>query len=126
MKSGLLGKSIAVIALCSISQLSLADDASAAKTIAGIVEHLNHFPSAAEKEVLMVISGDSANSAAVKSIAMAVHDMQHSASADAKAQLAVIAADQGVSDSIRSLAEIVSGINHMPSADAKAKLQAMM
>lgn len=105
---------------------ALADDAEAAKTIAGILVGLNHFPSADDKATLAAIAEDDANGMAVRSLATAVAGIQHSASAEGKAALEQIVMSDMASAQTKSLAKIVLGINHVPSAEAKASLQAML
>jgi hypothetical protein len=96
-----------------------------AKTIAGIVSELNHFPNDGQKATLSEIASDTANSEAIRAIAKAVHDMQHAASDADKTRLQAIAADQSASSAERTLAQVVAGMNHMASADAKAQLAAI-
>lgn len=126
MKSLLLNKVLLVAALGMFSQFAMADNESAAKSIAGVLVNLNHFPSAEEKAALKAISEDEGTGQAFRAIALAVHNIQHAATAEDKANMAqVIASDMAASEA-KELAEIVVGINHMPSADAKTALQAML
>lgn len=126
MKNATIKSCMVFLILALFAPLTLADDASASATIAGILVDLNHFPSAQEKEALQGIINDDSVSEDLKAVAQAVHDIQHAASDAAKESLNAIAAKSDVDMTVKSLAEIVVGINHMPSADAKAQLQAIL
>ena len=124
MKYGLIRKSLILMLLAGMSQFAVADDASAAKTIAGIVAGMNHFPSDTEKQVLMGISEDNTNSQAVRSIALAVHNTQHQATAEDKARLNEIMASDASAE-VKALAEVLVGFLHSASEDAQARLRAI-
>ena len=122
MKTMTMIRSAALVLLMgSVGQFALAQ-ADAAKTIAGIVSAVNHFPSAEQKATLMAISENSANSEAIKTIAKAVHDMQHAATADDKAKLQAIAESDSATESEKQLAAVVANINHMANEAQKAQL----
>jgi hypothetical protein len=121
MNIRMIRNAVIALALGSMASFAMAQ-ADAAKTIAGIVGSVNHFPSAEQKATLAAIQENTANSEAIKKIAKAVHDMQHSATAEDKAALQAIAADESANKAERELAEIVAGLNHMANDDAKARL----
>ena len=112
--------------LLTTASVAQADDAMAAKTIAGVLVSLNHFPSADDKAALAAIASDEANGMTVRALANAVAEIQHSATADGKAAMETIVASDMAGAQEKALAEIVLGINHVPSAEAKASLQAML
>ena len=116
----------ALVALGSLAQIALADDATATKTIAGVLADLNHFPSAKDKAALAAIASDESNGMAVRALAGAVAEIQHAASAEGKAAMQQIVASDMANAQAKTLAEIVLNINHVPSAEAKATLQEMM
>lgn len=116
----------ALVALGSLAQVALADDATATKTIAGVLASLNHFPSAEDKAALAAIASDESNGMAVRALAGAVAEIQHAASAEGKAAMQQIVASDMANAQAKTLAEIVLNINHVPSAEAKATLQEMM
>jgi len=119
--------SLSLIAfLASVSQVALADDSAAVKTIAGVLVGLNHFPSAEDKAALAAIAADESNGMAVRALANAVANIQHAATAEDKAAMKQIVASDMADSQSKSLAQIVLGINHVPSAEAKASLQAML
>jgi len=119
--------SLSLIAfLTSASQVALADDSAAVRTIAGVLVGLNHFPSAEDKEVLAAIAADESNGMAVRALANAVANIQHAATAEDKAAMEQIVASDMADSQSKSLAQIVLGINHVPTAEAKASLQAML
>lgn len=112
--------------LASFSQFTFADNASAQKTIAGILHNLNHFPSDSDKAALMAITEDDSVGQGYRALAGAVANISHAATAEGKAVTArIIAADQAPAD-LKTLAGIVASINHTASAEAKATLAAMM
>ncbi len=126
MKLTITRKLIAITLVAVFSQFSLADNASAQKTIAGILNNLNHFPSDADKAALMAIAEDDSVGRGYKALATAVANISHSANAEGKEAVAqIMAADQAPAE-LKVLAEIVGGINHTASADAKARLAAML
>ncbi|HAG73515.1 MAG TPA: hypothetical protein DCL66_15060 [Gammaproteobacteria bacterium] len=126
MKSPLLNKVLLVAALGICSQFAMADNESAAKSIAGVLVNLNHFPSAEEKVTLKAISEDEATGRAFRAVALAVHNIQHAATAEDKANMAQVIENDMAASEAKELAVIVVSFNHMPSADAKAALQAML
>ncbi len=126
MKSMLLRATLLLVALIPFNQAVLADNDAAAKAIAEILVGLNHFPSDAEKAVLMDIAQDQSNGQGIRAVAQAVHDMQHSLSAESKEAMAQIMASDCADPRAKALAEIVSGINKMAGDQAKASLQAML
>jgi len=124
MKRSIINRCLILFTTGVFSCVSFADDSAAVSTMAGILSHLNHYPSADEKATLMEIQTDASNSEAVQSIARAMHDMKHSVSAEDKVLLGNIVASDA-SDDVRELAEVLAGVLHKPSADAKAKLEAL-
>ena len=125
MKSTLIGKLLVFVAVCSLSQLSFAQDMSATKTIAGILANMNHFASDSEKATLMAIAADDGNNRGVRAIATAVSNIQHAATADDKEMMGrIMAADQAPAP-VKSLAGVVAGFNHMASDEAKVTLASL-
>jgi type IV pilus biogenesis protein CpaD/CtpE len=110
-----------VLVLGSITQLAMAQ-ADAAKTIAGILSGVSHYPSEEQKTILMTISNNKKNSAATKTIAKAVHDMQHAVSAEDKVKLVAIAGSSKATAAEKELAAIVGSFNHVAGDDVKARL----
>lgn len=122
MKLGI-GKTLLTIGVVGLfSQISMADPASAQKTIAGILAGMNHFPSDAQKVELQAIADDEASGRGNQMIASAMINMQHAANAEGKAAMAQIIAYDGAPESTKALAKIVMEFNHMASAEAKEVL----
>ena len=119
-------KLLAIVLIGVFSQFSLADNASATKTIAGILNGLNHFPSDDDKTALMAIADDDGTGRAFRAVASAVSNFAHAATAEDKEIMNRIIASDRASGDAKILAEIVLGLNHAASADAKASLQAML
>lgn len=126
MKSSIIKKFMAIVMIGLFTQVSLADNASAAKTIAGVLASLNHFPSDADKAALMAVANDDSNGQGFRMIATAVSNIAHSATAQDKEVMNRIIASERATAPAKALAEIVLGINHVASDDAKAKLAAML
>ena len=103
------------------SQFAMADNASSATEIAGIVVSMNHFPSDADKAKLMAISADDSLAEPLRGMATVVSNIAHAANADGKAAMAGIM-DSEAPDRFKALAGVVAGFNHMASADDKAKI----
>ena len=98
----------------------------AVKQMAGIMDHLMHYPSDAEKAQLQTIIDDKGSSAQEKVVARSIKDLQHHVAAGDVDGLKQVMADASAPQDVRDLAGIVLNISHMPSADDKMKLEAMM
>lgn len=125
MKLILIRKIIGVVLLGTFFPFSMADNASSATEIAGIVASMNHFASDADKAKLMAISADESLAGAVRAMATAVTNIAHAANSEGKAAMATLAANDQAPDRARALADTIGNFNHMASADDKAKLTEM-
>ena len=126
MNSSIIKKLLAIVLIGFFSQIALADNAMSAKTIAGILVGLNHFPSDSDKTALMAIAEDDSNGRAYRAVATAVSNIQHGATdADKEILNRIIASDQAP-DEVKALAEVVVGLMHSAGADAKETLQALL
>jgi hypothetical protein len=117
--------------LLSIASLMLgAQSAQAAspavREMAGIMMHLNHYPSDAEKDRLKVIAADAGSTGQERVIATAIQNLEHQVAAADAAKLKQVAGDMSASTEVRELASIVLSINHRPSGADKKKLKMMM
>ena len=126
MKLTLIKKIAALVLIGSVSQFAVADNATAAKTIAGVLASMNHFPSDSDKAALREIAGDDGVGRGFRAIASAVANIQHTATDEDKDIMNRIIASERAADQAKVLAEIVLGISHVASDQAKAKLQAML
>ena len=122
MKLGLTKILAAIFVVGLFSQVSLADRASAQKTVAGIVASMSHFPSDDQKAELMAIAGDESAGRGMQMIAEAVGNIAHAANAEGKEAMSQIIASDGAPDEIKALAGVVMGFNHMASAEDKELL----
>jgi bifunctional N-acetylglucosamine-1-phosphate-uridyltransferase/glucosamine-1-phosphate-acetyltransferase GlmU-like protein len=122
VKMGAVVLGIALFAGLSIAGTEMKTSIDATQSIATIMISLNHFPSDADKEALMAIANDSANSKAIQTIATAVHNFEHMVSAADKESLNMIVEDSSATDAEKTLASIAAGISHTASPDAKTKL----
>ncbi|MBQ13056.1 MAG: hypothetical protein QGG67_13450 [Gammaproteobacteria bacterium] len=125
MKVGILKKITAIILIGLFSQFSLADQASASRTIVGILIGMNHFASDAEKAELMAVAADESLGRGYIMIANAVHDIQHAPTDEGKEVMNRIMGAAQAPAEVKALAEIVLGFSHSASAEAKAALEAM-
>jgi len=105
--------------------VALAQD-SAISDIAGIVMHLNHYPSDSEKNTLANIIHDNHASAGEKALAGALMRMRHSVQGSDAAALRALASESHASHNERELADILLGINHHPSSSDKQRLQSIL
>ena len=115
---------IGIALLGLFSQFAMADNASSATEIAGIVASMNHFASDADKAKLMAIAADDSLAAPIRAMATAVNNIAHAANAEGKAAMASIVGSPQAPDPAKTLAGIIANFNHMASADDKAKLSA--
>lgn len=97
----------------------------AVKEMAGILSHLNHYPSDAEKQSLGDIVKNAHANRAERVIAEAMMQMRHHVNAADRERLEAISRDQGVDTDTRRLAGILASINHHPSESDVAALRDM-
>jgi len=94
-------------------------------TMAGILLHLNHFPSDSEKATLGAIAADAKASAAEKVLAHAMINLKHKVAASDAAALHELLTNPAAGNNERTLANILLSLAHHPSEQDKKKLQAM-
>jgi len=99
---------------------------SAISTMAGIVMHLNHYPSDSEKQTLANIIQDEHATAGEKALAGALMRMRHSVQGSDAAALQDLTSNKQASHDERKLAEILLGITHHPSASDRQQLQSLL
>ena len=114
MKSRGLLMVLSVAGLTLGTQSALAASA-AVKEMAGIMDHLMHYPSDAEKVKLKAIMEDKGSSADEKVVAKGIMDLQHHVAAGDVDSLKKVAGDSSAPQEVRDLAGIVLNISHMPS-----------
>jgi len=95
------------------------------KDMAGIIMHLNHYPSEGEKQELAAMAGDNHLSTGERALAGALMRMQHSVEGEDAAALRTLSADKNASPDERELADILLGIHHHPSASDQQRLKAL-
>ena len=120
--------SMAMLALLfSLPGFASSDEPSnSTRTLANIMNYLNHYPAPPEKRKLDKIIADSNATAHEKTIARAMKEMQHSVSDNDKKALAKIASDSSAPQSVRDLADVLQNVNHKPSAADKSILKKYM
>ncbi len=123
-------KSIAYLVLLPAMLVGMASmglaHGNAVSTMAGIVMHLNHYPSESEKKVLTEIAQDAHATAGEKVLAGALIRMRHQVDAADAAKLRTLAADSQAGKDEREFADILLGIAHHPSAADRQRLQTLM
>jgi len=102
------------------------DGSSAMNTMAGIVMHLNHYPSDSEKQTLQQIIDDTHATAGERTLAGALQRMQHKVGGDDAEKLMSLKNNPQAEPAERELADILLGIAHHPSASDQKRLQQLM
>lgn len=124
MKNKYLLVLLSVAGLMLGSQSALAVSA-AVREMAGIVMHLNHYPSDTEKVRLGAIAADKGSTEPERVIATAISNLEHKVTAMDADKLRKVTGDMSAPAEVRDLAGIVLNINHKPSAADKGKLEAL-
>jgi len=113
-----------ILFLAAVPTASAAD--STISTIAGIVMHLNHYPSDSEKQTLASIVHDHHATTGEQALAGALMRMRHSVQGSDASALRTLASDKQSSHGERELATILLGITHHPSSDDMRQLQSLL
>jgi hypothetical protein len=114
-----------VLLLGSVASLVNAAESKAVQTVAGILLHLQHYPTDADKQSLRQITEDESATKDERTVAQALINVRHTAAAADKAQLEAIVKNGKASTPVKTLAEIILKLNHMPSESDKEKLKAL-
>lgn len=125
MKSKFLLTLISAAGLMLGAQSALAASA-AVHEMAGIMMHLMHYPSDAEKMKLKAIVDDMNSTSQERVVATAIIDLKHHAAPQDVGKLKMVAGDMSAAPEVRDLAGIVLSISHEPTAEDKSKLAMMM
>ena len=125
MKSKYLLVLLSVLGLMLGAQSALAASA-AVREMAGIMMHLEHYPSDADKARLKAIVADKGSTGQERVIATAITNLKHQVAAGDVDKLRNVAGDMSAPAEVRDLAGIVLDIHHMPSAADKSRLETMM
>ncbi|MEO8332223.1 MAG: hypothetical protein ABI479_07290, partial [Gallionella sp.] len=116
---------VSLLGLMLGSQSALAASA-AVREMAGIMVHLEHYPSDAEKAKLKSIVDNKGSTEQERVLATAISNLKHKAAASDQDKLKHVMDDASAPAEVRDLAGIVLNISHMPSAADKGKLEKMM
>jgi len=114
-----------VLLLGSVASLVNAAESKAVQTMAGILLHLQHYPTDADKQSLKQIIEDKSATKDERTVAQALIDVQHTVAAADKPKLEAIVKNGKATSPVKTLAEIILKLNHMPSASDKEKLKAL-
>ncbi len=119
--------------LCLLSLLGLmlgAQSALAAtaavRQMAGILVHLEHYPSAEDKVKLNSIAVNKSSTKQEQVLATSISNIKHQVADGDKDNLKHVTEDSAAPSEVREMASIILNISHMPSAADKAKLEQMM
>ncbi|MDQ6955558.1 MAG: hypothetical protein Q9M21_00030 [Mariprofundaceae bacterium] len=112
------------ILLCIAVPVVFASEATIS-TMSGIVMHLQHYPSNAEKQVLATISQDDHATVGEKALASALMHMQHAIQGSDATALRTLMSDKQASHGERELADILLGISHKPSSSDMRRLKSL-
>ncbi len=116
---------VSVLGLMLGAQTALAASA-AVKEMAGIVMHLDHFPSDAGKVKLKGIVDNKGSTEQERVLATAISNLEHQVAAKDKDKLKQVMNDAAAPAEVKELAGIILNINHKASAADKTKLERMM
>ena len=118
---------------CLLSLLGLmlgAQSALAASTavreMAGILLHLEHYPSAEDKVKLHSITINKASTNQEQVLATSISNLQHQVAEVDKDKLKHVVDDAAAPKEVREMATIILNIKHFPGEADKAKLEQMM
>ena len=125
MKSRILLCLVSMVGLMLGAQSALAAS-QAVREMAGIMVHLEHYPSDAEKATLKGIVDNKGSTAQERVLATAISNLKHKAAAGDTDKLKQVMGDTTAPAEVRDMAGIILNINHMPSAADKSKLEQMM
>ena len=122
-KSGIAFALMLGIAITTLFSSQALAESDSVQKMAKIVQNLNHYPDAKDKQVLNKIM--SQGSAEERSIASALLNMEHKVGPNDKTRLMQISKNKELPENTRELAMIVSKINHQASLEDKQKLEGM-
>jgi len=108
-----------------VAAVANAAESKAVQTMAGILLHLQHFPTDADKQSLRQITEDKSATNDERTVAQALMDVHHTAAAADKPKLEAIVQDDKAASSVKTLASIILSLKHMPSEGDKEKLKAL-
>src|SRR6266705_1046964 len=105
---------LVVLLLGSVASLVNAAESMAVQTMAGILLHLQHYPTDADKQSLKQIIEYKSATKDERTEAQALMDVQHTVAAADKPKLEAIAKNDKATSPVKTLAEIILKLNHMP------------
>ena len=116
---------LVVLLLGSVASMVNAAESKAVQTMAGILLHLQHYPTDADKQSLKQIIEDKSATKDERTVAQALMDVQHTVAAADKPKLEAMLKSDKASSSVKTLAEIILKLTHMPSESDKEKLKVL-
>ena len=123
MRKQWLMAAVVVLLLVSAVHPVFAEETKAVKTLATMLQTINHFPNDAQKATLKQLTEDKTTTAQELVLVNAVLTMQHSISAADKPKVDAILKDEKAPAGVKSLATILSKFLHMASDADKAELK---
>jgi len=114
-----------ILGVAAVAPVANAAQSNAVQTMAGILLHLQHFPTDADKQSLKQITQDKSATRDERTVAQALLDVQHTVAAADKPKLEAIVADDKAASSVKTLASVILTLKHTPSESDKEKLKAL-
>jgi hypothetical protein len=114
-----------VLFLGVVATAASAAESKAVQTMAGVLVHLRHFPTAADKQSLKQIAEDKSATNDERTVARALMGVRHTVAAADKPKLEAIVGDDKAASSVKTLASVILNLKHMPSESDKEKLKAL-
>lgn len=113
------------LALMLALPVALAAGGDTVARMAAIMSHINHYPSANEKDELAAIASDEGQPEAIRTIARAMMNMRHHVSRGDRQRLESIGQDHAQPQAVRQLATILARMNHHPGRQDRETLRAI-
>jgi len=114
---------VAAFVTAPLAQTPAAANSKAVKTMAGILETVNHFPTEDQKKTLTALAAEPTTTAQEKVLIQAIVGMQHSVAAAEKPKVEAVAKDATASEGARSIATILGHFLHTANDADKATLK---
>lgn len=125
MKHRIAIASVVLLLLGTAATVAHAAESRAVRAMAGILMHLQHFPSDADKQSLKQITEDESATKDERTVAQALMDVRHTVAAADKPGLEAIVKSDQAPGSVKTLAEVILNLKHAPSESDKQKLKSL-
>jgi hypothetical protein len=123
MRNRLLIVCLMFIAALVAARPAFAEETKAVKTMATMLQTLNHFPNAEQKATLKTLADDKTTTASELVLVNAITNMMHSITPADKVKVDALIADKATTPGVKSIAMILSKFLHMASDADKTELK---